>query len=58
MKLVNQVYSSIRGFGSLDTIMSDDDITEVMINGPENIFIEKSGKLIRLKEHFESESAC
>lgn len=35
--------------------MSDDDITEVMINGPENIFIEKSGKLIRLKEHFESE---
>ena len=55
VKLVNQVYSSIRGFGILDTIMSDDDITEVMINGPENIFIEKSGKLIRLKEHFESE---
>lgn len=55
VKIVNQVYSSIRGFGILDTIMSDDDITEVMINGPENIFIEKSGKLIRLKEHFESE---
>ena len=55
VKLVNQVYSSIRGFGILDTIMSDDDMTEVMINGPENIFIEKSGKLIRLKEHFESE---
>lgn len=55
VKLVNQVYSSIRGFGIFDTIMSDDDITEVMINGPENIFIEKSGKLIRLKEHFESE---
>ncbi len=55
VKIVNQVYSSIRGFGILDTIMSDDDITEVMINGPQNIFIEKSGKLIRLQEHFESE---
>lgn len=55
VKLVNQIYSSIRGFGILDTIMNDDDITEVMINGPENIFIEKDGKLMRMDEHFESE---
>ena len=39
--LVQQVYSSIRGFGLLDSIISDDTITEVMINGPDNIFIEK-----------------
>ena len=39
--IVNQVYSSIRGLGLLDTIMSDDSITEVMINGADNIFIEK-----------------
>ena len=31
VKMVNQIYSSIRGFGILDTIMNDDDITEVMI---------------------------
>lgn len=55
VKLVNQIYSSIRGFGILDTIMNDDDITEVMINGPDNIFIEKQGKLMRMDEHFESE---
>lgn len=55
VKMVNQIYSSIRGFGILDTIMNDDDITEVMINGPDNIFVEKSGKLMRLDEHFESE---
>lgn len=55
VKIVNQIYSSIRGFGILDTIMNDDDITEVMINGPDNIFIEKSGKLMRMDEHFESE---
>lgn len=54
--IVKQVYSSIRGFGLLDTIMADDDITEVMINGPENIFIEKKGRLQKLDQEFESES--
>ena len=53
--LVQQVYSSIRGFGLLDSIISDDTITEVMINGPDNIFIEKSGKLSKLEASFESQ---
>ena len=53
--LVQQVYSSIRGFGLLDSIISDDTITEVMINGPDNIFIEKSGKLRKLDASFESQ---
>ncbi len=53
--LVQQVYSSIRGFGLLDSIISDDTITEVMINGPDDIFIEKSGKLTKLNSSFESQ---
>ena len=53
--LVQQVYSSIRGFGLLDSIISDDTITEVMINGPDDIFIEKSGKLKKLDTAFESQ---
>ena len=53
--LIDQIFSSIRGFGLLDTIINDDTVTQVMINGPEEIFIEKSGKLIELKERFESE---
>lgn len=55
VNLVQQVYSSIRGFGLLDSIISDDTITEVMINGPDNIFIEKNGKLIKLDTCFESQ---
>jgi pilus assembly protein CpaF len=54
VSIVQQVFSSIRGFGLLDTIMKDDSITEVMINGHENIFIEKDGKLQRLDRRFES----
>ena len=55
VNLVQQVYSSIRGFGLLDSIISDDSITEVMINGPDNIYIEKDGKLTKLKSSFESQ---
>lgn len=55
VSIVKQVYSSIRGFGLLDSIISDDSITEVMINGADNIFIEKSGKLQKLDKQFESQ---
>lgn len=53
--IVQQIYSSIRGFGLLDTIMADDDITEVMVNGPNHVFIEKKGHLTKLDQCFESE---
>ena len=55
VSIVQQVYSSIRGFGMLDSIISDDTITEVMINGPENVFIEQNGRLFKLDKQFESQ---
>lgn len=51
----DQVFSAIRGFGILDTIMKDDDITEIMINGPEEIFVEKKGRVQALNKKFDSE---
>lgn len=55
LSIVKQIYSSIRGFGLLDTIISDETITEVMINGPDNVFIEQKGRLFKLDKKFESE---
>lgn len=55
LSIVRQIYSSIRGFGLLDSIISDDTITEVMINGPEHIFIEQNGRLFKLDKQFESQ---
>ena len=55
VEIIQLVYSSIRGFGLLDTIISDDTITEVMINGPENVFIEQNGRLFKLDKQFESQ---
>ena len=55
VEIVENVYSSIRGFGILDTIMKDESITEVMINGKDNVFIEEKGKVHRIEQTFESE---
>lgn len=54
LSIIQQVYSSIRGFGLLDSIMKDDTITEVMINGHKNVFIEQNGRLFKLDKQFES----
>ena len=55
VSIIETIYGSIRGLGVLDTIMKDDSITEVMINGPENIFIEKNGRVTKLEQKFESQ---
>ncbi len=55
VSISKQVYSSIRGFGLLDSIISDDSITEVMINGHKKVFIEQNGRLFKLDKQFESQ---
>ncbi len=48
------ITESVEGLGILGKIIMDEKITEVMINGYDTIFVEKSGRLMRLEEHFES----
>ena len=52
----NSIYKMYRGLGGLlDSILADEDITEVMINGPDNIFVERKGRLTRVDKHFKDE---
>jgi len=53
--ITERVYDSIRGLGILDSIMKDTQITEVMIYGPQDIFVEKEGALYKLEQTFEDE---
>ena len=53
--IITGVFESIRGLGVLWSILSDADVTEVMINGYKDIFIEKNGKLYKLDGRFESQ---
>lgn len=53
--ITERIFNSIRGLGLLDSIIKDDEITEVMINGPDDIFIEKEGKLYKMEQKFDDE---
>ena len=53
-EIVASIYSSIRGYGVLDTLLEDESITEIMINNYNNIFIERDGRTIRYPEGFDS----
>jgi len=53
--IINGVYEAIRGLGILGEIIADPEITEVMINGYRDIFVEKAGRLKKLENHFESQ---
>lgn len=55
IKAVDRIYSSIRGFGVLDELLLDDGISEIMINGYDNIFVEKNGALQRSIVGFDDE---
>ena len=44
-RLRHGVYNSIRKMDILQDILEDEDVTEIMVNGPDHIFIEKEGRL-------------
>ena len=52
--LRKELYASIRGLDILEEILERDDITEIMINGAEDIFLEEAGKIHRWQRKFES----
>ena len=54
-RLFEQIAAEILGFGPLQTLLEDDGITEIMVNGAKNIFIERKGRLTRVPVSFESE---
>ncbi|MCL6458220.1 MAG: CpaF family protein [Gorillibacterium sp.] len=53
-KLVEQIYHSFRGLDALQPLIDDPTITEIMINGHEEIFIERNGKIVAFEGRFSS----
>lgn len=50
--LSDELLKMILGLGPLEKLLNDEDITEVMVNGPEQIFFEKDGQLYKSRESF------
>jgi pilus assembly protein CpaF len=55
MRLVQEMLDEITGFGPLEPLLNDPTITEVMVNGPEHIYIERAGKIHRVDAFFLNE---
>ena len=53
-RLFEQIAAEILGLGPLQPLLEDDTITEVMVNGAKNIYIERKGKIHRVPVTFEN----
>jgi pilus assembly protein CpaF len=54
-RLFEQIAAEILGLGPLQPLLEDGSITEIMVNGPKNIYIERAGKIHRMPITFESD---
>ena len=50
--LIEEVVHEVTGLGPLEPLLADPTVTEVMVNGPNNIFIERAGKIIKVDVAF------
>ena len=53
-RLFEQIAAEILGFGPLQPLLEDETITEIMVNGAKNIYIERKGKIHRVPVTFEN----
>lgn len=54
LKLRAELYNSFKKLDILQELVDDPGITEIMVNGPESVFVESGGKMTRWERHFES----
>jgi len=53
--LFEVIVAEILGLGPLEPLLADESITEVMVNGPKKVFVERNGKIQRVNVAFESD---
>ena len=54
-QLIQDVSDDILGYGPIDRLLNDEELTEVMVNGPHSVYIERSGKLEKTDARFVDE---
>lgn len=51
-QLVQEIYDDVTGLGPLEKLLRDEDISEIMVNGPKQIYVEKKGRIELSPIHF------
>jgi pilus assembly protein CpaF len=54
-ELLEQIIAEILGYGPIEPLLDDDTITEVMVNGPSNVYLERAGRLEHTDIRFEDD---
>jgi pilus assembly protein CpaF len=54
-QIFEQVLNDLLGFGPIQTLLDDEDVSEIMVNGPKKVFIEKKGKLTKSTVTFDDD---
>jgi pilus assembly protein CpaF len=47
-RIVNEVSDEVVGFGPIEPLLQDPSVTEVMVNGPDDVFVEREGRIERV----------
>lgn len=55
-RLVEEIADDILGHGPLERLLADDSVSEIMVNGPYDVWIERAGRLLETSAHFTDES--
>ncbi|MGB5824457.1 MAG: CpaF family protein [Proteocatella sp.] len=52
LMLAREIYDEVAGLGPLEPLLADSEITEIMVNGPKSVYIEKKGKILESSVKF------
>ncbi len=54
-QIFEQVLNDLLGYGPIQSLLNDDEVTEIMVNGPKKVFVEKKGKLVKSNVTFDDD---
>jgi len=55
LRLIDEMIDEVTGLGPLEPLLADESITEVMVNGPNHVYIERAGKIHRVEVAFQND---
>ncbi|MBI6545928.1 MAG: CpaF family protein [Cyanobacteria bacterium NC_groundwater_1444_Ag_S-0.65um_54_12] len=55
-RLIEEIYHDVLGLGPLEPLLADDEISEIMVNGPSKVYVERAGRIEKVEVCFTHEA--